>query len=127
MNAKVGMQQRLFRRKPFLRIVLQKLLEQREAFWAGRFWAGVDWVLVVVEGLVIPPLQSVAALGSGKTCRVSRHEGGELWVLGHRSQKWPSILTRHAHDFHNLLHLVALKGHRLLAIHLCLLPFEDWP
>ena len=42
-------------------------------------------------------------------------------------QPGPALLSRHAENLDNLLHLVPLKRHRLLAVHLRFLALEDRP
>ena len=37
------------------------------------------------------------------------------------------FFRRHAEDFRDFLHLVALEGHRFLAVHFRFLAFEDGP
>ena len=56
-----------------------------------------------------------------------RGEGCELGVLRSTCEKWPALFCWQAHDIHDFLHLVALKGNSLLAVHLGFLSLKDRP
>ena len=55
-----------------------------------------------------------------------RGQHGQVAILGHAREEGPALLSGQAHDLDDLLHLVALEGHRLL-VHLGLLPLKDGP
>lgn len=124
-TAEVRVLQGLLGGDPLGGVVLEQPGQQVVPVRAGGARTRVGGVPVVLEAALVPALE---VRGAAEVAGGPRHgQGLQLGVLRHRDDARPSLLGRQAHDLHDLHHLVALEGHRLLAIHLGLLALEDGP